>query len=132
MRALIIQAAQNAMDQKASPLHRWGWKIAMKGGSRNIAAAAVGRKLVTAVWHLLSGHFTPLLELDAHLGPNSTKSRPCWARIACAPTDTRTARALCNPPSNHCAEPIPVPPQPGALRPPLPQGIYRFRPYRQA
>lgn len=67
VRALIIQAAQNAMDQKASPLHRWGWKIAMKKDSRNVAAAAVGRKLVTAVWHLLSGHFTPLLELDAHL-----------------------------------------------------------------
>ena len=67
VRSLIIQAAQNAMEQKASPLHSWGWKIAIKKGSRNIGAAAVGRKLVTAIWHLLSGHFTPLLELGKHL-----------------------------------------------------------------
>lgn len=66
VRALLIQSAQNAMKQKASPLHRWGWKLAMKK-HYNEAVAAVARKLAVAVWHLLQGHFTPLLEAGEHL-----------------------------------------------------------------
>lgn len=67
VRALLIQAAQNAMDQKTSPLHKWGWKLTMKKDCRNIAVAAVARKLTVAIWHLLRGHFTPVLELSEHL-----------------------------------------------------------------
>ena len=66
VRALLIQSAQNAMKQKASPLHRWGWKLALKK-HYNEAVAAVARKLAVAVWHLLQGHWTPLLEADEHL-----------------------------------------------------------------
>ena len=66
VRALLIQSAQNAMKQKTSPLHRWGWKLAMKKHF-NEAVAAVARKLAVAVWHLLQGHFTPLLEAGEHL-----------------------------------------------------------------
>jgi transposase len=66
VRALLIQSAQNAMKQKASPLHRWGWKLAVKK-HYNEAVAAVARKLAVAVWHLLQGHFTPLLEAGEHL-----------------------------------------------------------------
>ena len=66
VRALLIQSAQNALNQRKSPLHRWGWKLALKK-NRNIAVAAVARKLTTAIWHLLQGHFTPLLELSKHL-----------------------------------------------------------------
>ena len=66
MRALLIQSAQNALNQKNSPLHRWGWKLTLKK-NRNTAAAAVARKLTTAIWYLLKGHFTPLLEMDDHL-----------------------------------------------------------------
>jgi transposase len=66
VRALLIQSAQNALKQKASPLHRWGWKLALKK-HHNQAVAAVARKLVVAIWHLLQGHFTPLLEAGAHL-----------------------------------------------------------------
>jgi transposase len=66
VRALLIQSAQNAMNQKSSPLHKWGWKLTMKK-NRNIAVVAVARKLVTAIWHLLKGHFTPLLEMNQHL-----------------------------------------------------------------
>jgi transposase len=66
VRALLIQSAQNALKQKESPLHRWGWKLALKK-HHNQAVAAVARKLVVAVWHLLQGHFTPLLEAGAHL-----------------------------------------------------------------
>ena len=66
VRNLLIQAAQNALTQRKSPLHKWGWKLAIKK-NRNIAAAAVARKLTVAIWHLLKGHFTPLLELNKHL-----------------------------------------------------------------
>ena len=66
VRALLTQAAQNAMIQRNSPLHQWGWKLAMKK-NRNMAVAAVARKLTVAIWHLLKGHFTPLLELSKHL-----------------------------------------------------------------
>ena len=67
VRALLIQAAQNAMTQKNSPLHQWGWKLTLKKDCKNIAVAAVARKLTVAIWHLLHGHFTPLQEMSQHL-----------------------------------------------------------------
>ena len=66
VRALLTQAAQNAMTQRNSPLHKWGWKLAMMK-NRNVAVSAVARKLTVAIWHLLKGHFTPLIELSNHL-----------------------------------------------------------------
>jgi transposase len=51
LRALLIQSAQTVMIQKASPLHRWGWKLALKK-NHNQAVAAVARKLAVAIWHL--------------------------------------------------------------------------------
>ncbi|MEM7791554.1 MAG: hypothetical protein AAF546_09155, partial [Verrucomicrobiota bacterium] len=67
VRALLIQAAQNAMTQRTSPLHKWGWKLTMKKDCKNIAVAAVARKLTVAIWHLLRGHFTPLFDMNNHL-----------------------------------------------------------------
>ena len=66
LRALLIQSAHNALNQRTSPLHKWGWKLQIKKG-RNMAAAAVARKLAVSVWHLLKGHYTPLIELNEHL-----------------------------------------------------------------
>lgn len=66
VRALLIQSAQNAMTQRTSPLHKWGWKLAMKK-TRNVAVSAVARKLTVAIWHLLKGHFTTLTEISKHL-----------------------------------------------------------------
>jgi len=66
VRCLLIQSAQNALNQRQSPLHRWGWKLLLKKG-RNHAVAAVARKLAVSIWHLLMGHFTPMLEADKHL-----------------------------------------------------------------
>ena len=34
---------------------------------RNEAAVAVARKLTVSIWHLLMGHFTPLVEATEHL-----------------------------------------------------------------
>lgn len=66
IRNLLIQAAQNAMEQRTSPLHKWGWKLVLRK-NRNMAVAAVARKLTVSIWHLLMGHFTTLLELNKHL-----------------------------------------------------------------
>jgi len=66
VRALLIQSAQNALTQRSSPLHRWGWKLLVKK-HRHLAAAAVARKLTVSIWHLLMGHFTPLVEAGEHL-----------------------------------------------------------------
>jgi len=66
LRALIIQAAQNAMMNRASPLHRWGWRLAMRK-ERNVAVAAVARKLCVSVWHLLKGHWSELNETAQQL-----------------------------------------------------------------
>ncbi len=66
VRGLLLQSAHNALIQRDSPLHKWGWKLLMKK-HRNQAAAAVARKLTVSIWHLLMGHFTPLIEATDHL-----------------------------------------------------------------
>jgi len=66
VRNLLIQSAQNALNQRQSPLHKWGWKLLVKK-SRNEAAAAVARKLAVAIWHLLKGNYTQLEEETEHL-----------------------------------------------------------------
>ena len=64
LRSLLIQSAQNAMNQKKESLHRWGWKLNLRKGHRNIAVAAVARKLTVSIWYLLKGRFTPLTEVS--------------------------------------------------------------------
>lgn len=66
VRGLLLQSAHNALIQRESPLHKWGWKLLVKK-HRNQAAVAVARKLTVSVWHLLMGHFTPLIEATDHL-----------------------------------------------------------------
>ena len=66
VRAMLIQSAQNALNQGQSPLHKWGWKLTLCK-HRNQAVAAVARKLAVSIWHLLMGHHTPLLEATVHL-----------------------------------------------------------------
>jgi transposase len=66
VRALLIQSAQNALTQRGSPLHKWGWKLVVRK-HRNQAVAAIARKLAVSIWHLLMGHFTPLVEASEHL-----------------------------------------------------------------
>jgi len=66
LRSVLLQSAQNALNQRQSPLHKWGWRIRLRK-NRNIAAVAVARKLVVAVWYLLKGHYSPLEECSQHL-----------------------------------------------------------------
>ena len=66
VRALLIQSAHNALAQRGSPLHAWGWKLLVRK-NRQMAVAAVARKLAVAIWHLLKGHYSALLEASDHL-----------------------------------------------------------------
>lgn len=72
VRALLVQSAQNALNQKNSPLHKWGWRLVLRRG-KNKAVAAVARKLTVAIWHLLQGHGTALTELGEHLAVKLAK-----------------------------------------------------------
>lgn len=67
LRALLIQSAQNALQQKNSPLHAWGWKLCLRKSSKNVAVTAVARKLTVSIWYLLRGLFAPLQKLDTTL-----------------------------------------------------------------
>lgn len=64
LRAMLIQSAQNALQQKNSPLHAWGWKLCLRKSNKNVAVAAVARKLTVSIWYLLAGLFAPLQKLD--------------------------------------------------------------------
>ena len=57
LRALLIEAAQ-ALMRSNHPLAKWGKKLSARKGSPNLAVAAVARKLVVAVWHLMMGRWT--------------------------------------------------------------------------
>ena len=57
LRQLLIQGAQSVMNKcRNSDLGKWGWRLFARKGHRNIAVAAVARKLVVQVWHTLQGH----------------------------------------------------------------------------
>jgi transposase len=65
LRALLIQAA-HALLRHQNPLYRWGRHLAIRKGT-NLAVVAVARKLTVAIWYLLHGRFSPLLEVDQTL-----------------------------------------------------------------
>lgn len=63
MRNLLIQGAHAILRQgNRTPLSKWGVSLFLRKGHRNIAVAAVARKLVMQVWHLLMGNKPELLE----------------------------------------------------------------------
>lgn len=67
LRALLTQSAQNALNQRSSPLHTWGWKLCLRKSHKNVAIAAIARKLTVSIWYMLRGLFTPLKQIDASL-----------------------------------------------------------------
>lgn len=64
LRSILVQVAQNAMNRIDHPLHKWGWRLCLRKGHRNIAVVAVARKIAVALWHLMMGHMTPLVEKE--------------------------------------------------------------------
>ncbi len=68
MRRLLVQGAHAILRTgRETPLGKWGWKLFARKGNRNIAVAAVARKLLVQVWHLLVGHPPEALETDKSL-----------------------------------------------------------------
>ena len=67
LRALLIQAAQVALRQSNHPLHAWAWKLCLRKSHKNVAIAAVARKLTVSIWYCLRGLLSPLTEVDAAL-----------------------------------------------------------------
>ena len=68
LRHLLIQGAQAVLRAgRHTALGQWGWKLFARKGHRHIAVAAVARKLVVQVWHLLSGNPPQVLEADKSL-----------------------------------------------------------------
>ncbi|MGA7904836.1 MAG: hypothetical protein WBL40_08900 [Terrimicrobiaceae bacterium] len=49
---------------RATALGQWGWKLFARKGNRNVAVAALARKLLVQVWHVLSGNPPTALETD--------------------------------------------------------------------
>jgi transposase len=65
VRHLLVQGAHAVLRSgKNTTLGKWGWKLFARKGNRNIAVAAVARKLLVQVWHLLSGNPPVALEPD--------------------------------------------------------------------
>ena len=65
LRNLLIQGAQAVLRQgRHTALGQWGWRLFARKGNRNIAVAAIARKLVVQVWHLLQGHPSTVLDDD--------------------------------------------------------------------
>jgi len=63
MRTLLVQAAHSVLRKgKSTELRKWGMRLLIRKGNRNIAVGAVARKLSAQVWHLLSGNTPTQLE----------------------------------------------------------------------
>jgi transposase len=68
MRHLLIQGAQAVLRMgRHTPLGQWGWRLLARKGQRNTAVAAIARKLLVQVWHLLMGNPPTALEADQSL-----------------------------------------------------------------
>jgi len=65
IRTLLIQGAQAVLRMgRHTALGQWGWKLFARKGSRNVAVAAVARKLLVQVWHMLQGNPPTALDTD--------------------------------------------------------------------
>lgn len=92
MRRLLVQGAHAVLRMgRNSPLGKWGWKLFARKGQRNIAVAAVARKLLVQVWHVLMGNPPEALETDKSFATKLTKL---------AVTLGKTLRAELNLPGN--------------------------------
>jgi transposase len=65
VRHLLIQGAQAVLRMgRNTALGQWGWKLFARKGNRNVAVAAIARKLLVQVWHILWGNPPTTLESD--------------------------------------------------------------------
>lgn len=67
LRALLIQAAHVALRRVDHPLHAWAWKLCLRKSHKNVAVAAVARKLTVSVWYCLRGLMPALAAVETPL-----------------------------------------------------------------
>lgn len=74
LRRLLIQGAHAVLRTGSkTTLGQWGWKLFARKGQRNIAVAAIARKMLVQVWHLLCGHPPVALEAGKSLATKLQK-----------------------------------------------------------
>ena len=65
LRALLVEAANNALRHGREPMHRWARSKVAAGKPRNLVLCALARKMLVALWHALMGHPVPWREPEA-------------------------------------------------------------------
>ena len=74
LRHLLVQGAQAVLRWgRDTTLGQWGWRLFARKGNRNIAVAAVARKVLVQVWHQLQGNPPTALEADKRLNLKLSK-----------------------------------------------------------
>lgn len=103
IRHLLMQGAHAVLRMgRDTELGKWGWKLFARKGTRNVAVAAVARKLLVQVWHVLSGNPPEALEPNKSLNLKLKRSALARSRQKAAggPGPSQNDRRLCDPFSN--------------------------------
>jgi transposase len=118
LRCLLVQGAQAILRCTNTPLAQWGRKLLARKSSRNLAVAAVARKLTVAVWYLMMGRWTSLQEIDKRLSIKLTKvigqlSPAAWDQLGMNSKSLREQACTllqCGPGARPPATPLPTSP----------------------
>ena len=81
MRRLLMQGAHAVLRKGGrgnNPLAKWGFKLFARKGNRNIAVAAITRKLARALYYILSGR---AVNIEEQAAPLERKLRGVCAKI---------------------------------------------------
>jgi transposase len=73
LRCLLIEAAQAILRSSTTQLAKWGKKLLARTSQKNLAVAAMARKLTVAVWYLMMGLWTQLEEVPPCLAIKVSK-----------------------------------------------------------
>ena len=77
VKALMIEAAQSAMRYGRQPMHRWARRLAARRKAYNLVVAALARKMLTALWHVLMGHPVPDCEAEGNHVRKTVRAARC-------------------------------------------------------
>ena len=73
LRSLLIEAAHSVMRSKSNPLGKWARKLEKRKGNPLIAVAALARRLLVAIWYMLSGLWDAVSEIDKPMAAKLSK-----------------------------------------------------------
>ena len=65
LKALMVEAAQSALNKGDADMHRWARRKLASGKERNVVVCALARKMLCHAWHILAGHPCPWAEPEA-------------------------------------------------------------------